>query len=599
MRTGKVNSDELLFFLVLFVVSLNLVLPGETWFQTRALSQLLVFAGFSALLVLRAHDGETTPGILGRTAALFSLFLLIFLPSMLFSSCSGRSLETLALWLAYFGLFLLVRHLDPEPRRVEQAITVICLVTVLLLLYGLFQYFTGFGGLAGEVAADATLTEGQRADMLSRLASRRIFSTFPLPTTFAELVVIVLPLLLHRLRATYRTGRRFALAGWGAAVLLALIVLPLTGSYGVLPVLAVLGFVALLAGAARWSPGRRAAAAGAVVLCAAIAFLVVLQVRGFTPWAADQAHNPVSQRLFNWRSAVSIWHEHPLAGAGPGNFGVAYAHHRLPGANETVVAHNSFLHGAAEGGILPGAALIILALLLGWRAVRRLLSGPARGDGADRALCYTVLALLLYACFEITVEFPGIGYPGIFLIALASRSLFLPLVPAPASPAGETGAAAAVSLEVPGAVVLAVILAAGFFWSCCWYRGQEHLARAMSQAAKGPAAEVEVRRAAAAASLWNPYDPEPHAVRGALLLTAGIDRRDPEAIREAGAAFRSAAALDPERAFFHDRISVVDERLGVGLAAFLESDKAWRLYPLEPRYRNRRAILLQRVGGGS
>ncbi len=599
MRTGKLNSDKLLFWLVLFVVSLNMVLPGETWFQTKALSQLLVFAGFGALLVLRARDGDASPGILGRTASLFSLFLIVFLPSMLFSACAGRSLETLVLWLTYFCLFILVRRLPLEPRRMELAITVIGLVTAALLLYGLYQYFTGFGGLAGVVAADPTLSEGQRADMLSRLASRRVFSTFPLPTTFAELIVIILPLLLHRARAAHGSGRRPALAGWGTALLLALLVLPLTGSYGALPVLAALGFIALLAGAPRWSPRRRAVTAGVALLCVTFAFVVVLQVRGFTPWAADQSHNPVSQRLFNWRSAASIWNEHPLTGAGPGNFGLAYARHRLPGANETMVAHNTWLHAAAEGGVLPGLSLAVLGLLLGWRTVRRLLSGPAGGSGAQRAFCYAVLALLLYSCFEITVEFPGIGYPGVFLIALASRSLFPRPASAPASPAGGTDAAPAVSLEAPGAAVLALILSAAFLFSGTWYCGQEHHVRALALAAEGPSVKEEALQAARAASRWNPLNPEPHALRGALLLSAGAEQRAPETLREAGAAFQSASALDPDRAFFHERSSVVHEGLGQGLAAFLEADKAWRLYPLQPRYQNRRAELLRRAGGGS
>ncbi len=410
-----------------------------------------------------------------------------------------------------------------------------------------------------------------------------------------------LPLLLHRLRAALRSGRRLGLAGWSAAVLLAVLVLPLTGSYGVLPVLAVLGFIALLSGAARWSPRRRAVVAAAALLGVSIAFLVLLQVRGFTPWAADQAHNPVSQRLFNWRSAASIWHEHQLAGAGPGNFGVAYARHRLPGANETVVAHNTFLHVAAEGGILPGAALLLLALLLGWRALRRLVAAPAggEGDGAQRALCYTVLALLLYACFEITVEFPGIGYPGIFLLSLASLRLFPPRGPLPVPPAREGAAAVPVSLQPAGAALLALVLLAGFLWTCTWYRGQEQLARAMTLAAQGPAVREEALRAADEASNWDPLNPEPRAVAGALLLLAGSEEHDPGLLINAGAAFRSAVALDLQRAFFHERLSVAHQGLGEGLAALVEADKAFRLYPLQPRYRDWRVEMLRRMGGGS
>jgi len=567
MRTGTVNRDNLLFFLVCLVVSVTLLLPGETWFQSRALCQLLIFTGIGAALLRPGGAATGRPG-------LFALFLLCCLPSLLFTQCAGRSVETLVLWFSYFCLFLLVRGLDLDGRRVDQAITLVCLVTTLLLLYALYQYLTDFGGLAGEVAADAGLSEGRRADLLSRLASRRVFSTFPLPTTFAQLIVIILPLMIYRCRSARGAQRQI----WLLPLLLAVLVLPLTGSFGSLPVLIVLGLAVFLPRAGRWSPARRATAAGAILLTAAIAFTLVLQVRGFTPWDPAQAHNPVSQRLFNWRSAVSIWQSHPLAGVGPGNFGVAYTRHRLPGANETVVAHNSYLHLLAEGGLLPGGLLIFLVLLLGRRLLRQLLAGE--GDGRERALSYAVLALLLYGCFEITVEFPGIGFPGIFLVALASRSLFPP------------GECERPPLRAPGAVFIAILLAAGFAWTGFWYGGRMQLEEAVSLAAEGPDARQASLTAAAAASSWNPLDPEPWVVRGAMLLATGQPQ-------QAGAAYGQAVALDPQRAFLHHRLSVVQERLGNRLLAFLAADRAHRIYPLEPRYHAQRQRLLQAAGGGS
>jgi len=579
MRGGVPSRENLLFVLTLIVVSVTLVLPGETWFQSRALCQLLIFAGFGLWILQQ-------PKAAGRSAVVVLLFLLLFFPAMLFTPCPGRSVETLTLWLSYFCLFLLIRGLRPSPRRCESAQALLCGMTVLLLLYAVYQYVTGFGGLAAAVAAESALSEGQRADMLSRLASRRVFSTYPLPTTFALLVVMMLPLLFHRFTTARHGGRRPAVVGWGAALLLALGVLPLTGSFGVVPVLGVMGLTALLAGAHGWSPRQRAAMAALALVGVAVVFLVVLEVRGFTPWASEQAHNPVSQRLFNWRSACSIWLEHPLTGAGPGNFGVAYARHRLPGANETVVAHNSYLHLAAESGLLPGAALIIVVSLLGWRLGRRLLGAPGEGEGGARALGYALLALLLYACFEITAEFPGIGYPGVFIAALASLSLFPPQE-------REPGARSAI-----GGLIVGLVLVAGFAWSVAWYGGQLELERAVALAAGDPGERQESLVAAEAAAAWNPLDPEPWAVRGVVMLAAGRAEQDRDLIRRAGDAYLTASALDPERAFFHDRLSHVHQTLGRDLAAFLAADRAAALYPSESRYRERRQALLPVRGGG-
>ncbi len=105
--------------------------------------------------------------------------------------------------------------------------------------------------------------------------------------------------------------------------------------------------------------------------------------------------------------------------------------------------------------------------------------------------------------------------------------------------------------------------------------------------------------AAATAARWNPLDPEPWAVRGALLLATGREQQDRELLRQAGEAFSLAISLDPQRAFFHDRLSVIHMGLEQRLPAFFEADRAWRLYPLAPRYQDRRQALLQIVGGGS
>ncbi len=85
----------------------------------------------------------------------------------------------------------------------------------------------------------------------------------------------------------------------------------------------------------------------------------------------DAAPSSLLFRLQYWKSTLAMLADHPWFGAGPGTFQAMYLQYRLPQANETIAdPHNFVFETLAAGGIVAGALLLTLAILL-VRAYRR------------------------------------------------------------------------------------------------------------------------------------------------------------------------------------------------------------------------------------
>jgi hypothetical protein len=101
--------------------------------------------------------------------------------------------------------------------------------------------------------------------------------------------------------------------------------------------------------------------------------------------------------------ATVLLGENALLGVGPGNY-VAAARARFPDASYTQAVHDVPLLVAVEGGVIAGAACVVLVAALGWRALRR---GPA-----DLAL------FLAFAPFVVVDVFPYVFVQGTVLLGL-------------------------------------------------------------------------------------------------------------------------------------------------------------------------------------
>jgi O-antigen ligase len=125
----------------------------------------------------------------------------------------------------------------------------------------------------------------------------------------------------------------------------------------------------------------------------------------------------VATRADIWRAAANIWEQHPLLGAGLGEFPRAYSRIDLPGKQylpNTVLqppphAHDLALQLLAEQGIL-GLMAFIGILVPAFRSTIRLRAGPNRTTRLlGSALLVAILAFLAHNLFDVTLEEPHTG----------------------------------------------------------------------------------------------------------------------------------------------------------------------------------------------
>jgi O-antigen ligase len=117
----------------------------------------------------------------------------------------------------------------------------------------------------------------------------------------------------------------------------------------------------------------------------------------------------ISARLSVWRDALHLVHAHPFAGVGLGMFADAYTRVQTVALSSTVDhAHNDYVELAVEWG-LPGAALVVGALLF---VLAR--ASPACFRAARRSerltvlgCCGGIVALLLHSFTDFNLQIPA------------------------------------------------------------------------------------------------------------------------------------------------------------------------------------------------
>ena len=173
-----------------------------------------------------------------------------------------------------------------------------------------------------------------------------------------------------------------ALLGLGVAAISDAVQGPLAAAAGlaVLAVAVVLNLPAAL---------RRPLLAGlAVVSLLGLAVLFV-GVTGRGPARAFFSGVSFRNRTFYWEAAVSMWQRSPLYGVGLDSYGIRWRQERpieapreLGGDHYSDAAHDVFLQMAAQGGVVLGAAFLLLLGLVAFHLVR----GLRRLEGQERLL---------------------------------------------------------------------------------------------------------------------------------------------------------------------------------------------------------------------
>ncbi len=473
-------------------VGLSLAFPPDVHPEAGVAIALLLLAG----LALARRWPRGGPVLLGLSVVLFNLAV---------SLAPGRTVVALTRLALPVAAAALAAAVAPGARRLTHWM------------------------LGGVGAGLGLLAVAQKVFLHAEQA--RILQSAGGPALFIERLQIGRPYGEHGIPAALAGALTLCLAGLGGLaptgvrrLWLVLLAAPmaaglvLTGSVGGL-LGAVAGAVVVVAPVLRRRPPRKWLIVVGVAAAVVVA-LVLARPGGVSRFTRPD--NPLSLREGNWRGALLVAAERPVAGVGLGGFGALYPAVRRAADVETIYAHNSWLQLVAEGG-LPACALLAAAAICLWRSARR-----RDLAGAERWALAGGIAFAVHNLVDFTAYLPGVA-----ISAAALLGFVFARKPAPGETAGDSGRPAA-EVSAPkwpanlAAGVFALLLLAA---AILWFgetKGRRGLERAEALRAEG--AFRGAAGAAAGAARSAPWNPTIVVQAGRILLAAddAADRFDPE-----------------------------------------------------------------------
>lgn len=309
-----------------------------------------------------------------------------------------------------------------------------------------------------------------------------------------------------------------------------------------------------------------------VLLCAGLGLMVlaaVVAMPGRIVQAIDQ-----DIRVPLWAQTVRMIGDHPLLGAGPGNYRREFVLYKSAAHKQRTVAaavtehpHNEPLHVAAIMGLPWAAAWLLLWLPLLWRRVR---------TRAETAMHFSAWMICGHACFDQTLAQPPTCLLGLMFLGLLWRN-WLP--PAPVTPTLDAEAGRPALARIV-AIALAVVAAAGVIEAgrrACltWYLREGWLAEARADA-------VAAHAAYAHAAKVYPTEVQAHMLAG--MMAANGLRNAPLALEH----FQRVLELDPNYAH-------INGEAGGALGSLGRHDDALQLLAREATLYPYDALALRRL----
>lgn len=276
-----------------------------------------------------------------------------------------QSLRESVRFLTIVMFFFVTVHLVDTPERLRHAVTMWIVIATVVAIYSLLQ--RSFGATVGSEEWEpvaGTVIDVSEEDVG---VMRRAAGPFAHPVWLALYLSVTLPLTLAR---CWSVKDILARAGWAVATLLQAAAIMATYSR--------MGYLAMAFGAALILMRRR----GGPLLLALLVSTVLIT----TPaWPEDVKARILS--IFDYtrssssvtrigQQLVGLWmfRDQPLTGVGPGNFPSSVSRYADRVSDtlriERIDAHNLYVQALAELG-LQGVVVIVLLLLIGWRAAER------------------------------------------------------------------------------------------------------------------------------------------------------------------------------------------------------------------------------------
>lgn len=570
--------EGIIFYFLLVVVFLNLLFPGEIYFTSRYLTLLISFTLCFLLLINWLQQKQLLAIIFPHKGLFLIIFFLLILST--FASINyHQSRGFFFLFLCYALIFFLVQNLRIEEKSLDIFFIGIFIITLLIVIYGFYQYTIGFDYLLKELNKFKHLDPGQLMDIKKRIGDRRIFSTFVLPTTLAGFLALVLPMALAKCYLSWHHKRKLLLF-YLPLSFLCFAAMIATGSFGAIVSLVLATLIAFSFLLYKRKEFRRIIIyLIALALILVLSLLILAHFRGFRLWNLKAPTNPIILRLENWTVALKIAQDFPFFGAGLGNYGTIYPKYMTIERSKTQFAHNTLLQFAAEIGWLAAILIIVLVFLLLRSSIRRIRkelspSVTSKGEVLKYALLVSSLTFAVHNLLEISLYFYSIGILGIFLFSL--------LIKITHKKKAEDERKK--SLSHSHKILLAwIVLLLFIFASICITRPL--VAYIYFQRAKEAAEKEEYQKSLkliSSAIAWDSTDSEYYSARARIMTEAqkdiGVDK---DAVAKD---YLQAIHYNPYIPHLHFELSEVYLSEGWFTSAYLEAYEARNLYPLNKRY---------------
>jgi len=156
-----------------------------------------------------------------------------------------------------------------------------------------------------------------------------------------------------------------------------------------------------------------------IALFAGFSFMVfaVLGIFKIGPLQSYFYKNSISVREYYWRAGIEMFKQNPLFGVGPDHYGIYFKQFRDVGyplaygwGITSSNAHNVFIQNFAIGGVIVGMSYLIIQILIGYRAIKLIMSTK----GSKQAI--SVLLFSAWIAYQaqslISIEFIGISIWG-------------------------------------------------------------------------------------------------------------------------------------------------------------------------------------------
>jgi len=432
------------------------------------------------------------------------------------------------------------------------------------------------GGLAmnsAQIKEMAKIYNWQLPDlMVIRMNSRRVYSTFTVPNSFAAHLLLLYPLIIA---LAVVIGRR----GMPPIACVVLLVVTIStfwlvpfyhaGSRGAM--LGAVGGIGLSALFGGWTIRKR--------IKRLRLWVGLLLVLGFAMGIAGhrvskgRGMRSAEARLDYFAAAGRMFAQQPLTGVGTGEFYPWYMRLKPAGAEETRMPHNLFLLYLAETGVAGGLAALIfllwpLVLAEAWRRGRLETNHPELAAGV-------LIGLLAWCChslFDFNIRTPAT----VMLVFLLPALLFKPKAVANSAAPRWIWAVATLSCliaicaiqRIPAERAYAAVAGSGFSFGAVQ--------------APPPYAQVRanVLRNERVFGTW-PYPWE-------RLARLAIQNRD---LDTAVLAFERAIECAPHRGGFHSGLANIYLATGDLAAAKRENALALTWYPYNPRYLAQKTVV--------